>query len=221
MRGRRTRNLSAILALVAGVTLAGGATQAAPVRRTVDASDFPTAHQLNRFMPVGPRHIEADDPIWIFKANCSAYNTHGPAGTERQLAYWYGSGELDPVANVRVHEFATVHDAKQAIRTIRNNAESCYGVHHVPEISGTLIRREADVPSLGAGRPVAWKMNDHWRDIDMHQRHTYFSRRIWMREGKTLVEAEIWIQTLGPHDPPHVSRRDSIRLARLALRTND
>jgi hypothetical protein len=220
MRGRLPRTLSATLALVAGLTLAGGATQAAPARRTVDASDFPTAHQVNRITPVGPRHVEDDGAIWIFKANCSAYNTHGPSGVQRQFAYYYGAGD-DPTVTLRVQEFATVHDAKQAIRTIRHNAEGCYGTHHDASIDGTLIRREADVPSLGDGRPVAWKMNDHWRDIDTHLRNVYFSRRIWMREGKTVIEVDNWIQTVGPHDPPPISRRETIRLARLVLRTVD
>jgi hypothetical protein len=218
---RHNRTLSAALALVAGLTLVGGATQAAPSRRTVDASDFPTAHQVGRISPVTSRHVEDDHAIWIFEANCSAYDTHGPSGVARKWAYFYGAADSDPTAYIRVQEFATVREAKQTIRTIRRNAEGCYGTHHVPSINGTLIRRGADVPSLGAGRPVAWKMNDRWTDQDTHQHNIYFSRRIWMREGRTVIGVDLWNQTVGRHDPPPISRADTIRLARLALRTVD
>ncbi|MEZ0578323.1 hypothetical protein [Nocardioides sp. MH1] len=221
MRGRNLI-LTLALALAAGATPAGAATQAASHRRTVDASDVPSLHQVDRITPVSSRGIEDDGPIWIFRPDCSAYDpTHGPQGIESTFAYYYGAGDTDPTAYVRVHEFASVGDAKRAIRKIRHNAASCYGVRHDPVINGTLIVRGADVPSLGAGRPAAWKINDHWRDIDTHMRNVLFSRHIWMREGRTLVGVELWVQTVGPHDPPPISRSATIRLARLALRTND
>ncbi|KAA1419028.1 hypothetical protein F0U44_11230 [Nocardioides humilatus] len=221
---RRSRFLGATLTIVCGLTLVGGATEAAPQLRAVDASDFPTVDQVAMVLPAyagGERFVEGDNPIWIFQSDCSGYR-NGPSGEVRKWAYYYAI-ESDQPANPRVHvqEFATVAAAKQAIRTIRNNAEGCYGTHHHASINGTLVRRAADVPRLGDGTPVAWKMNDDWTDIDTHLRNHYVSRRIWMREGDTVIGIDLWNQTVGPHEPDPISRRASIRLARLALRTAD
>lgn len=215
---RGTRILSATLAVAAGLALAAAPTHGASAGRTVDASDFPRVRQVARVLPDyagGTRDVESDHPIWIFKENCSSYE-NGPSGVVRKWAYFYGPDASSPPAKPRFHvqEFATIDDAKRAIRTIRRNIEGCYGIHHIAATDATLIRRPADVPALGAGRPVAWKMNDHWTEPRDGFEHSYYSRRIWMREGDTVIGVDLWGDVAQ-------SRAASIRLARLALRTVD
>jgi hypothetical protein len=206
------------VAAATGVALLGASAPAASARRTVDAGDFPGVRQVAAILPDyagGNRHIEADHAIWIFQADCSAYE-NGPSGEVRKWAYFDGPDGSDPAAIPRFHvqEFATVEAARQAIRTIRSNSEGCYGTHHIEATDATLIRRPADVPPLGAGRPVAWKMNDHWTEPRDGLERSYYSRRIWMREGATVIGVDLWGEV------PQ-SRRASIRLARLALRSVD
>lgn len=57
-------------------------------------------------------------------------------------------------------------------------------------------------------------MNDHWTEPRDGFEHSYYSRRIWMREGETVIGVDLW------GDSP-VSRDASIRLARLALTAAD
>ncbi len=181
----------------------------------VDASDFPGVRQVAAVIPAfagGSRTVEDDDAIWIFKSNCSSY-VDGPSGEIRTWAYYYPA-EDGPLLWVHVQEFARPRDAKQAIRTIRRNIEGCYGTHHIAITDATLIRRAADVPPLGDGRPVAWKMNDHWTDQDTGTPMIYYSRRIWMREAETVIGVDLW------GEKPQ-SRAASIKLARLALRAAD
>jgi hypothetical protein len=220
MSGRRRHFLGTALAVAAALALLPAAAPAAPIAsfaRAVDRSDFPTVAEIAASLPAyagGERHVEADHPVWIFKSDCSAYE-NGPSGIVRKWAYYYAADSDQPsLPRVHVQEFATVSAARRAIRTIRRNAEGCYGVHRVPSIDGTLIRRPADVPPLGAGTPVAWKMNDHWTDQDTGIRFAYYSRRIWMREGETIIGVDLW------GDEPQ-SRDAAVRLARLALRTVD
>jgi len=183
----------------------------------VGASDFPGVGQIAEILPDyagGDRFVENDHPVWVFNSNCLSYR-NGPSGEVRKWAYYYGSDSDAPsLPRVHVQEFASVADAKQAIRTIRRNSEGCYGTHHSEFTTGTFIRRGADVPSLGAGHPVAWKMNDHWTDQDTGIDMVYYSRRIWMREAETVIGVDLW----GSFPQ---SRDRVIRLARLALRTVD
>ncbi len=206
--------------IAAGVALASVAGPLPPATAggSVDATDFPGVRQVAEILPDyagGDRHIEVDHPIWIFRANCSSYE-NGPAGEVRKWAYYYDSDHRIPDASPRFHvqEFASVDDAKQAIRTIRGNSEGCYGTHTIEATDATLIRRAADVPALGDGRPVAWKMNDHWTEPRDGLRRSYYSRRIWTREGETVIGLDLWGEV------PQ-SRKASIRLARLALRSVD
>jgi hypothetical protein len=215
---RRHRILVAILTTTTAFALASAPSQGAEAHRTVDASDFPRIGQMARILPDlagGSRFVERDHPIWIFKENCSAYE-NGPSGVVRKWAYFYGPDGSTPPGLPRVHvqEFANVTAAKRAIRKIRRNIDGCYGTHHIAATEATLIRRPADVPPLGAGRPVAWKMNDHWTEPRDGAENSYYSRRIWMREGETVIGIDLW------GEEPQ-SRRASIRLARLALRTVD
>ena len=215
MRWRRTtRILGTGLAALSLLPLAGTGAATAPA---VDASDFPGVGEIAAILPAyagGERHIENDHAVWIFKRSCTSYRD-GPSGEVRKWAYYY-SPESDARSLPRVHvqEFGSVADARQAIRTIRRNAEGCYGTHHSAYSQGTFIRRAADVPPLGAGLPVAWKMNDHWTDHDTGIEFSYYSRRIWMREGETVIGVDLW------GDVP-VFRTAAIRLARLALQTVD
>jgi hypothetical protein len=218
MHARTGRTLTATLALAAGLTLAGAPSDGASARRAVDAGDFPGVRQVAEVLPDyagGDRTIEDDHAIWIFRSNCSSYQD-GPAGEVRKWAYFYGPDHTSPDSSPRFHvqQFATVRDAKRAIRTIRDNIEGCYGTHHIDATDATLIRRRAEVPSLGAGDPVAWKMNDHWTEPRDGLQRVYYSRRIWMREGETVIGLDLWGEV------PQ-SRDASIRLARLALRTVD
>ena len=115
-------------------------------------------------------------------------------------------------------------DVRQAIRTIRANIERCYGTIREPRIDGIFIKRPADVPALGDGRPVAWKMNDHWTD-GRGGKHVYYSRRIWDARGETIIGIDLWGDV--PQSRPRRSRcrarardrRLSGRLARRARRT--
>jgi hypothetical protein len=213
---RATRAAGAVVAVLMTLSTAGPAP--ASTARTVDASDFPGVRQVARILPAyagGTRTVESDHAIWVFQPNCSAYRD-GPSGVVRKWAYFYGPDDVAPAALPRIHvqEFATVAAAKQAIRQIRANAVGCYGTHHIAATQATLIRRPADVPPLGAGLPVAWKMNDHWTEPRDGLQRSYYSRRIWMREGGTVIGLDLWGEV------PQ-SREASIRLARLALRSVD
>jgi hypothetical protein len=214
----RTRVRRALAAAAAGAALLTGPAWAATGGDTVTAADFPGVGQVAAIDPDytgGNRTIEADHPVWIFRTNCSSYED-GPSGQIRKWAYYEAPDgtEADSWVRFHVQQFATVADAKRAIRTIRSNSEGCYGTHHIEATDATLIRRAADVPSLGAGRPVAWKMNDHWTEQRDGLERSYYSRRIWMREGETVIGLDLWGEVAQP-------RRASIRLARLALRTVD
>ncbi|KAA1426001.1 hypothetical protein [Nocardioides antri] len=218
--GPRTRFRQAARAAAAAAVLAllcttGPIPPGSAVPRSVDATDFPGVRQVAEILPEydgGARHLEDDHAVWVFRRNCLSYRD-GPAGEVRAWAYYYpASGDAPSYPRFHVQEFATVDDAKQAIRTIRRNAERCYGTYHRDDIDGTFIRRPADVPSLGDGRPAAWKMNDRWTDDDTGVERVYYSRRIWMREAETVIGVDLW------GEAPQ-SRRASIRLARLVLRT--
>ena len=106
--------------------------------------------------------------------------------------------------------------AKQAIRTIRRNIEGCYGTIREPRIDGIFIRRPADVPALGDGRPVAWKMNDHWRQGRDGLQRIYYSRRIWMREGETVIGVDLWGDVPQSRDAVDPARRAGARDRRLS-----
>lgn len=215
--GRKALRSAAAAAAGLMLVTAPGPSPASAARRAVDATDFPGVRQVAEILPEydgGTRHIEDDHPVWIFRRNCLSYRD-GPAGEVRAWAYYYPAA-VDAASYPRFHvqEFATVDEAKQAVRTIRRNAERCYGTYHRDYSDGTFIRRAADVPPLGDGRPAAWKMNDHWTDPDTGIERVYYSRRIWMREAETVVGVDLWGEV------PQ-SRRASIRLARLVLRTVD
>ncbi len=215
MRPKRLTRAAAAAAVWLSVVSPGGPAPAANARPTVAAGDFPRVGEVAAIVPAfagGTRTVEADHPIWIFKSNCSSYED-GPSGEIRKWAYYYPA-EDGPVLWVHVQEFANRHDAMQAILVIRSNSEGCYGTHHIGVTNATLIRRAADVPALGDGRPVAWKMNDHWTDQDTGTHRVEFSRRIWMREGETVIGVNLWAE-----EPQ--TRRVSVRLARLALRSVD
>ncbi len=216
MRADRRVPIRVGAAIATGVTVlvATGPAGAAP--REVSAPDFPGVAQVAEILPSymgADRHIEADHPIWIFRADCLAYE-NGPSGEVRKWAYYDPDTEQSTLPRVHVQEFAGADEAKQAIRTIRRNIESCYGTIRQPQIEGVFIKRPADVPALGDGRPVAWKMNDHWVQGRDGLHRVYYSRRIWMREGETVIGIDLW------GDVPQ-SRAASIALAELALETVD
>jgi hypothetical protein len=207
-----TRILGTAVAVLALLPLTASGATAVPA---VDATDFPGVRQVAAVVPTfagGSRTVENDHAIWIFRRNCSSY-VEGPRGEIRKWAYYYPADD-GPLLWVHIQKFASADDAKRAIRVIRHNIEGCYGTHHIEATDATLIRRPADVPPLGAGRPVAWKMNDHWTEPRDGFEHSYYSRRIWMREGETVIGVDLW------GDSP-VSRDASIRLARLALTAAD
>jgi|GEM_PF-6186866 len=208
---RTTRTALWALALI----LVSGTGSAAAVPDSVEASDFPRLQEVAEVVPTfagGSRTVEGDHAIWIFRSNCSSY-VEGPSGQVRKWAYYYPADD-GPLLRVHVQQFASTEGAKRAIRVIRRNIEGCYGTHHIEATDATLIRRPADVPALGAGRPVAWKQNDHWTEPRDGFQHSYYTRRIWMREGETVIGIDLW------GDVPQ-SRDASIRFARLALRTVD
>lgn len=212
-RRTRPRAVSAIAAGLMVLVATGPATATPPA---VDATDFPGVAQIAEILPAyagGERTIEGDHPVWVYKKNCQSYE-EGPSGNVRKFAYYYAPESSQPsLPNVRVQEFGSVADAKQAIRTIRAKIERCYGTIREPRIEGTFVRRAADVPALGDGRPVAWKLNDQWTD-GRGGKHVYYSRRIWMREAETIIGIDLW------GDVPQ-SRAASIALAELALETVD
>ncbi len=203
---------------VAGMVLvaATGPAAAASAPGTVDATDFPGVRQVAEILPAydgGSRHIEDDHAVWVFRRNCLSYK-EGPSGEIRVWAH-YDPATADPThLRVHVQQFAGADEAPQAIRTIRRKMERCYGRYHSAYSDGTFIRRAVDVPSLGSGRPVAWRMNDHWTDHDTGIERVYYSRRIWMREAETVIGIDLW------GDVPQ-SWAASVDLARLALRTVD
>jgi hypothetical protein len=196
------------------VLIATGPAGATP--RDVTAPDFPGVGQIAEILPAyagGNRTIENDHAVWVYRADCQSYE-EGPGGHVRKFAYYYAPDSTQPsFPNIRVQEFGSVAGAKQAIRTIRAEIERCYGTIREPRIDGVFIRRSAEVPALGDGRPVAWKLNDHWTD-GRGDEHDYYSRRVWMREGETIIGIDLW------GDVPQ-SRAASIELAELALETVD
>lgn len=209
---RRTMR-HAVLAVALILAATTGSATATP--DSLEASDFPRLQEVAEVVPGfagGSRTVEGDHAIWIFKPNCSSY-VEGPSGQVRKWAYYYPA-EDGPLLRVHVQQFATNEGAKRTIRVIRRNIEGCYGTHHIEATDATLIRRRADVPSLGADNPVAWKQNDHWTEPRDGFQHSYYTRRIWMREGETVIGIDLW------GDVP-VSRDASIRFARLALRMVD
>ena len=217
MRVNRTIRLRASAAISAGLMLLVTAEPATATRPTVDASDFPGVSQIASILPAydgGTRTIESDHPIWVLRANCLSYE-NGPSGVVRKFAY-YGAPESDQPSypNLFVQEFPNVAGAERAIRTIRRNIEGCYGTIREPWHDGVFIKRPADVPQLGDGRPVAWKMNDHWTQGRDGLKRIYYSRRIWMREGDTVIGVDLWGEVAQ-------SRADAIALAELALETVD
>lgn len=215
IKRRNTRRTVRRTLLAVALILASATGSASAVPDSVEASDFPRLRQVAEIVPAftgGSRTIEGDHAIWIFRPNCSSY-VDGPSGQVRKWSYYYPADD-GPLLRVHVQQFASTAGAKQAIRVIRRNIEGCYGTHQIEATQATLIRRPADVPPLGDGRPVAWKMNDHWTEPRDGFQHSYYSRRIWMREGETVIGIDLW------GDVPQ-SRVDSVRFARLALQTVD
>jgi hypothetical protein len=213
MRTHRT-----ILTLLATAAATGASLVAVtgPADADVTAPDFPGVAEVAEVLPSyegANRRIKVDHPIWIFRENCRSYED-GPSGEVRKWAYYETDGEQTSYPRVHVQEFAGVTAAKRAIRTIRSNIEGCYGVSRVPRIDGVFIRRPFDVPDLGDGVPVAWKINDHWTQGRDGLERAYYSRRIWMREGETVIGIDLWGEV------PQ-SRAAAVALAELALETVD
>ncbi len=207
------RNLTLLTATIAaGATVLTGG----PAGADVTAPDFPGVAQVAEVLPSyegAERRIEADHPIWVFRDDCQSYE-NGPSGTVRKWAYYESDDEQESHPRVHVQEFAGVPAARRAIRTIRADIEGCYGTIREPRIDGVFIKRPADVPDLGDGRPVAWKMNDHWTQGRDGLERVYYSRRIWMREGDTVIGIDLWGEVAQ-------SRAAAIALAELALETVD
>lgn len=216
MRANRRIPTRAGTAVAAGVAVLVATGWAGAAPREVSAPDFPGVAQIAEILPAyagGDRTIEDDHAVWVYRKDCRSYE-EGPGGDIRKFAYYYAPDSSQPsLPNIRVQEFGSVADARRAIRTIRAKIERCYGTIREPRIDGIFIRRPAEVPALGDGRPVAWKLNDHWTDGRGGQ-HVYYSRRIWMREGETIIGIDLW------GDVPQ-SRAASIALAELALETVD
>ena len=199
--------------MAAGASLLAGA---GPAGADVTAPDFPGVTQITQVLPSyedADRRIKDDHPIWVFRDDCQSYE-NGPSGQVRKWAYYQSHAEQESYPRVHVQEFAGVAAAKRAIRTIRRNIEGCYGTIREPRIDGVFIKRPADVPDLGDGRPVAWKMNDHWTQGRDGLERVYYSRRIWMREGETVIGIDLWGEVAQ-------SRATAIALAELALETVD
>ena len=217
MRADRRNRIRAAATIAAGLALIVTTPPATSAPRAVGAADFPGVAQISEILPAyagGTRTIEDDHAIWILKDNCQSYED-GPSGQVRKFAYYYAPDSSQPsLPNVRVQEFGSVSDAIDAIRTIRRNIEGCYGTIREPRRHGVFIKRPADVPPLGDGLPVAWKMNDHWVEDRDGLHRVYYSRRIWMREGETVIGIDLWGDVAQ-------SREKSIALAELALETVD
>ena len=217
MRADRRIATRVAAAIATGTTVLAAAGSAGAAPREVSAPDFPGIAQIAEILPAydgGTRTIEDDHAVWVYKANCQSYE-EGPSGDIRKFAYYYAPESSQPsLPNVRVQEFGSVAEAQQAIRTIRAKIERCYGTIREPRIDGIFIRRSADVPALGDGRPVAWKVNDHWRQGRDGLQRVYYSRRIWMREGETVIGVDLWGDVAQ-------SRADAVAMAELALETVD